>query len=103
MVSLWLAQRRARRRMAGQIDAAATAAGLTRMDVDYLKRIAAAAGLPVLEVMTSVAPFEQATARALASEPPVLRPSAGSAFERVGQLRRALGFFPLSPHLWLLT
>jgi hypothetical protein len=94
---------RARRQDAAAIDAAATAARLTGTDLEYLKGIAAAAGLRVLEVMTSLAPFEHATAVALASEAPPLRPAEGSAFDRVRRLRKALGFSPLSPHLWLLS
>jgi hypothetical protein len=101
--SVWLGRWRSSRRVAGRIDALAAAARLTSIDRDYLRRMAAAAGLPVIEVMTSLAPFEHATAAALASEPPALRPIAGSSFERVRHLRRALGFSPLSPHLWLLS
>jgi hypothetical protein len=101
--SMWLRAWRSSRRIARRIEAVASAARLTSIDGDYLGRMAAAAGLPVLEVMTSLAPFEHATAAALAAEAPTLRPLAGSAFERVRHLRRALGFSPLSPHLWLLT
>lgn len=102
-LSVWLGRWRARRRTAARIDARAAATGLTEADCEYLNRIAHAVGLPVLEVMTSLAPFEHATAVALASEAPPLRPVATSAFERVRQLRKALGFSPLSPHLWLLS
>jgi hypothetical protein len=102
-LSMWFGRWRSRRRMAARLDAVATAAGLTGADREYLNRIAGAAGLPVLEVMTSLAPFEHATAVALASDAPPLRPVATSAFERVRLLRKALGFAPLSPHLWLLS
>jgi hypothetical protein len=103
LLARWIRRWRSRRSLGGRIAAVVTASGMTRLDLDYLRRIAAAAGLPVLEVMTSLAPFEHATAAALASEAPSLRPVAGSAFERVRRLRKALGFSPLSPHLWLLS
>jgi len=102
-LSVGLGRWRSRRRVAGRIHAVANAAGLTEAELDHLKRMAAAVGLPALEVMSSLAPFEHATAAALASEVPPLRPGANSAFDQVRRLRKALGFSPLSPHLWLLT
>jgi hypothetical protein len=53
--------------------------------------------------MTVIAAFEHATARLLEREAPTLRPEPGSWFARVRRFRIALGFSPLSPHLWLLT
>jgi hypothetical protein len=102
--SRWLGRRRLRLRLASEIDAVVAATGLQPADLDYLNQIADAAGLPVLEVMTSLAPFEHATAATLAAERAApLRPEADSAFDRVGRLRKTLGFAPLPPHAWLLS
>jgi hypothetical protein len=103
LLSRVLGRRRSQLRLAAQIEAVAAASGLQQVDIDYLKEIADAAGLPVLEVMTSLAPFEHATAAALATEKAPLQPAADSAFDRVGRLRKALGFSPLPPHAWLLS
>lgn len=94
---------RTRRRVASEVAALAAAGDLDGDDLDLLRQSARAAGLPLLEVMTSLAPFEHATAEALSAETAVPRPTAGSEFERVRRLRKALGFATLSPHLWLLT
>lgn len=102
-LSVWLGRRRSRRGLAGRIHDVATGAGLTTADLDHLKRMAAAVGLPVLEVMTRLAAFERATAVALVSEAPPLRPAAGSVFERVRLWRKALGFSPLPAHHWLVS
>jgi preprotein translocase subunit YajC len=102
-MSAWLRRRRRRRAHAAQIQAVLSRAGLSDGDFADLTRIAAAGEVPVLEVMTRLAPFEHATARWIADEAPAVRPSPNSRFERVRRLRRALGFSPLSAHLWLLS
>ena len=102
-LSVWLGRRRSRRGLAGRIHDVATGAGLTTADLGHLKRMAAAVGLPVLDVMTRLAAFERATAVALVSEAPPLRPAAGSVFERVRRWRKALGFSPLPAHHWLVS
>src|SRR5260221_11368256 len=81
--SVWFGRWRSRRDLAGRIHAVATGAGLTEVDLDHLRRMAAAAGLPVLHLLTRLASFERATAAALASESPPLRPAPDTAFERV--------------------
>jgi len=102
-MSAWIRRRRHRRALAEQIQAVLSRAGLSNDDFADLTRIAAAGEVPVLEVMTRLAPFEHATATWLADEAPAIRPAPNSRFERVRRLRRALGFSPLSAHLWLLS
>jgi hypothetical protein len=102
-VSAWLRRRRRRLAHAGQIQAVLSRAGLSNDDFADLTRIAAAGEVAVLEVMTRLAPFEHATAKWMADEALVIRPAPNSRFERVRRLRRALGFSPLSAHLWLLS
>jgi hypothetical protein len=101
--SVWIRRRRSHRELAQRIHSVLAGAGLSSTDLDDLTRIAAAGQLPVLEIMTVLAPFEHATAMMLADEAPTLRPIGGSWFERVRRLRKALGFSPLSAHLWLLS
>jgi PilZ domain-containing protein len=102
-MSAWLRRRRRRREHAGHIQAVLARAGLSNDDFADLTRIAAAGEVPVLDVMTRLAPFEHATAKWMADEAAVIRPAPNSRFERVRRLRRALGFSPLSAHLWLLS
>jgi len=102
-ISIWRRHRRARRELAQRIRAVVASARLSAADLEDLARIATAGELPMIDVMTVLAQFEHATGRLLAQEPPTIRPSLGSWFERVRHLRRALGFSPLSAHLWLLS
>jgi hypothetical protein len=102
-LSLVIGRQRSRREIARRIDAVTVRAGLTRTDLIYLGKIAAAADLSLLEVMTRLPAFERATAEALASEAEVLRPMPGSAFERIRRLRKALSYAPLPAHHWLLS
>jgi hypothetical protein len=102
-LSAWLRRRRLRRAVADRIHAVLSRTGLSNDDFGDLTRIAAVGEVPVLEVMTRLAPFEHATARWIAAEAPAIRPAPNSRFERVRSLRRALGFFPHSAHLWLLS
>ena len=101
--SAWVRRRRLRRAIAERIQAVLSHAGLSNDDFGDLTRIAAVGQVPVLDVMTRLAPFEHATARWMADEAPAIRPAPNSRFERVRRLRRALGFSPLSAHLWLLS
>jgi hypothetical protein len=101
-ISVWRRRSGARREMAARIRAV-VAGRLSAADLEDLARIAAAGELPMIDVMTVLAQFEHATGRLLAQEPPTIRPALGSWFERVRHLRRALGFSPLSAHLWLLS
>jgi PilZ domain len=106
-LSVWNRRRRARREVARELQSVLSGAGLSNQDLEDLTRIAAVGLQPLREVMTVRAAFEHATARLLAGEGPVtaamIRPAAGSWFERVRRLRQALGFSPLSAHLWLLS
>lgn len=102
-MSAWMRRRRRRRSHAAQIQAVLSRAGLSNDDFTDLTRIAVAGEVPVLEVMTRLAAFEHATARWMADEAAAIRPSPNSRFERVRRLRRALGFSPLSAHLWMLS
>lgn len=102
-ISAWLRRRRRRLAHAEHIHAVISRAGLSDDDFADLTRIAAAGEVPVLEVMTRLAAFEHATARWMVDEAPAIRPAPNSRFERVRRLRRALGFSPLSAHLWLLS
>ena len=101
--SVWLRRRRERNRRAERVRAIAARAKLSEGQLADLHRIAEAAALPLLDVMTVVSAFERATAKLLAREPATLHPQPRSEHARVRQLRLALGFSPLSPHLWLLT
>jgi hypothetical protein len=101
--SLWIRRRRLRRALAERIHAALSHAGLSNDDFGDLTRIAMIGEVAVLDVMTRLAPFEHATAKWIADESPTIRPAPNSRFERVRRLRRALGFSPLSAHLWLLS
>jgi hypothetical protein len=103
VTSAWLRRRRQRRAHAERIQGVLSRAGLSHDDFGDLTRIAAAGAVPVLEVMTGLGPFEHATAKWMADEAPAIRPAPNSRFERVRRLRRALGFSPLSAHLWLLS
>jgi len=103
VTSIWIRRRRQRRALAQRIHAVLSRAGLSNDDFGDLTRIAAVGQVPVLDVMTRLAPFEHATARWMADEAPAIRPAPNSRFERVRRLRRALGFSPLSAHLWLLS
>ena len=103
VTSMWIRRRRVRRALADQIHAVLSRAGLSNDDFGDLTRIATVGAVPVLEVMTRLAPFEHATAKWIADEAPAIRPAPNSRFERVRRLRRALGFSPLSAHLWLLS
>ena len=102
-LSVWMRRRRARRALEKRIHAVLSGAGLSSLDLGDLTRIAATGNLPLIDVMTVLASFEHATAALLAGETPTLPPVRGSWFERVRHLRHALGFSPLSRHLWLLT
>jgi hypothetical protein len=101
--SVWLRRRRERKRRAHQVRSIAARAKLSDAHLADLHRIAEAAAVPLLDVMTVVSAFERATAKLLAREPATLHPQPRSEHARVRQLRLALGFSPLSPHLWLLT
>jgi len=101
--SLWLRRRRERKRRDERVRSIAARARLSEAQLADLRRIAEGGAVPLLEVMTVVAVFERATAKLLALEPPALHPEPRSPHARVRQLRLALGFSPLSPHLWLLT
>jgi hypothetical protein len=101
--SVWLRRRRARRRRGEQVREIAARAKLSEVQLADLHRIAEAAAVPLLDLMTVASVFEHATAKVLAREPPTLHPEPRSEHGRVRQLRLALGFSPLSPHLWLLT
>ncbi len=103
LTSAWLRRRRRGRALAERIHAVLSRAGLSNDDFGDLTRIAAAGEVPVLDVMTGLGPFEHATARWMADEAPAIRPAPNSRLERVRRLRRALGFSPLSAHLWLLS
>jgi len=103
VTSALIRRRRRRRARADQIQAVLARAGLSNDDFGDLTRIAAVGEVPVLDVMTRLAPFEHASARWMADEAPTIRPEPSSRFERVRRLRRALGFSPLSAHLWLLS
>jgi len=103
VTSMWVRRRRLRRALAERIQAVLSRAGLSTDDFRDLTQLARAGELPVLEVMTRLAPFEHATAKWLADEAPAVRPAPNSRFERVRRLRRALGFSPLSAHLWMLS
>jgi hypothetical protein len=98
-----LRRRRARQELARRIRTVLAGARLADSDLDDLNRIATAGELPLLEIMTVLAAFEHATARLLEREAPTLRPEPESWYARVRRFRIALGFSPLSPHLWLLT
>jgi hypothetical protein len=100
---LWVAKRRARLATSRQVAAVATRAGLSAAELAYLRRIAEAANLDVLEVMTRLPSFERATAEALLVKVPPVRPIEGSGYERVRYLRKALGFSPLPAHHWLIS
>jgi hypothetical protein len=102
-VSLVIGRQRSRREIARRIDAVTVRAGLIRSDLDYLGRIAAAADVSLLDVMTRLPAFERATALALVSQTEVLRPLPGSVFERIRRLRKALSYSPLPAHHWLLS
>jgi len=101
--SVWLRRRRARRRRGQQVREIAARARLSDGQLADLHRIAETAAVPLLDLMTVVSAFEHATAKVLAREPPTVHPEPRSEHARVRQLRLALGFSPLSPHLWLLT
>ena len=101
--SVWLRRRRARRRRGQQVREIAARAKLTDVQLADLHRIAETAAIPLLDIMTVVSAFEHATAKVLAREAPTLHPEPRSEHARVRQLRLALGFSPLSPHLWLVT
>jgi hypothetical protein len=102
-IGFWIARRRTRLETARQLAAVATRAGLSAADLAYLRRIAQAANLALLEVMTRLPSFERATAEALLVKVPPLRPIEGSGYERVRYLRKALGFSPLPAHHWLIS
>jgi hypothetical protein len=102
-LSVWGRRRRALREVATRIQSILSGARLSGTDLDDLTRIAAASALPVIDVMTNLASFEHATAKLLAGEAPILHPAEHSWFERVRRFRKALGFAPLSRHLWLLS
>jgi hypothetical protein len=102
-VGFWFAKRRARLETSRQLAAIVTRAGLSAGDLAYLRRIAQATNLAVLEVMTRLPSFERATAEALLVKVPPLRPIEGSGYERVRYLRKALGFSPLPAHHWLIS
>jgi hypothetical protein len=103
VMSIWMRRSRLRRAFAERIQAVLSRAGLSDDDFGDLTRIAEVGQVPVLDVMTRLAPFEHATAKWMGDEAPAIRPAPNSRFERVRRLRRALGFSPLSPHLWLLS
>jgi hypothetical protein len=103
-VGWWFGRRRRRLAAARRVEAlAAAAGGLSATDRAFLARIARDAGQPLPEVMSTLVVFELATARALAIQPPSFRPAAGSVYEQVQLLRKALGFSPLPAHHWLLS
>jgi hypothetical protein len=102
-VWFWAAKRRARLETSRQLATLATRAGLSAADLAYLRRIAEAADLTLLEVMTRLPSFERATAEALLVKVPPVRPVEGSGYERVRHLRKVLGFSPLPPHHWLIS
>jgi PilZ domain-containing protein len=102
-VGWWFGRRKRRLAAARRVEALAAAAGLSGTDRAFLARIARDAGQPLPEVMSTLVVFELATARALAGAPPTVRPAAGSVFEQIHRLRKALGFSPLPAHRWLLT
>jgi hypothetical protein len=102
-VGFWVAKRRARLETSRQLAGVANRAGLSAADLAYLRRIAQAANLTLLEVMTRLPSFERATAEALLVKVPPLRPIEGSGYERVRYLRKALGFSPLPAHHWLIS
>jgi len=103
VTSVWLKRRNARRDLARRIRAVLGQARLSTDDLADLNRIAVAGAAPLLDVMTVVASFEHATAKLLEREAPVLHPVPGSWYARVRRFRVALGFSPLSTHLWLLS
>ena len=103
VTSLWLRRRNARRDLARRIQTVLGQARLSADDLEDLNRIAVAGGAALLDVMTVVASFEHATARLLERDAPVLRPGPASWYARVRRFRVALGFSPLSAHLWLLS
>jgi hypothetical protein len=100
-LTVWLTRRRSQRALAVKIAGVVQSARLSTRDVAFLTQISRAAGLVVFDVMTRLPAFERATAGALAALSPILRPDEGSAFERVRQLRKILGFSPLPAHHWL--
>jgi len=100
-LTVWRAHRRSQQAMALEIAQVVESARLTAKEVEYLTKISAAAGLVVFDVMTRLPAFERATAAAIASLSPTWRPHEGSAFERIRQLRKILGFSPLPAHHWL--
>jgi hypothetical protein len=102
-LAIWLRRHRQRQELSTRIQSLLSTAGLSQLDFADLTRIAAVGGVPVLEIMTGLAAFEQATAKLLAGEAPTLQPVGSSLFERVRHLRKALGFSPLPAHLWLLS
>src|ERR1051325_6151276 len=101
--SVWLRRRNARRDHLRRIQSVRAQAGLSADDLQDLANIATTGGTPLLDVMTVLAAFEHATAKMLEREAPALRPEPGSWYARVRRFRVALGFSPLSPHLWLLS
>jgi hypothetical protein len=102
-LGVWRTRRRARLETSRQVEAVAARSGLQARDLDYLRRIASDSHLSLLDVMTRLPPFERATAAALASKVPPLRPADGSGYEHVRYLRKALGFSPLPAHHWLVS
>ena len=102
-LSVWARRWRRRTGERQRIEAAVASAGLRPADRDFLTRIATTDGTTLLDVMLVLAAFERATARALRAETPVPRPAEGSVFERVGRLRKTLGFSPMPAHHWLLS
>lgn len=102
-VGWWFGRRKRRLATARRVEELAATAGLSATDRAFLARIARAADQPLPDVMATLVAFELATARALAGEPRSVRPVAGSVFEQVQRLRKALGFSPLPAHHWLLS
>jgi hypothetical protein len=102
-LGVWRTRRHARLEASRQVKAVAARSGLQARDLDYLRRIASDSHLSLLEVMTRLPTFERATAAALASKVPPLRPADGSGYEHVRYLRKALGFSPLPAHHWLVS
>ena len=103
VLGFMLSRRRARRTEARRIQDLASGARLSRIDLDFLGRMAAEAGLPLFEVLGSLAAFERATAGAVAAKAPPLSPTDQALSERIRLLRKSLGFWPLPAHRWLLS
>lgn len=102
-IAFWAGRWRTRRETSRRVAEVASRGGLGAADLAYLRRIADAANLNVLEVMTRLPTFERATAAALVVKVPPVHPVEGSGYERVRYLRKALGFSPLPAHHWLIS